>query len=112
MRRALPALAFACLLAGCPKHKAPPGPQPTGRCDFDWATSPLFSQVGTGVSAKVVQGPADLIGGQYAQGAVGDVLLQNDRIKLIIQQPGRNSNPVLFGGILIDADVQRPAGQP
>jgi hypothetical protein len=78
----------------------------------DLAGTGLFSNIGDTASAQVIQSASQLIGGQYAQGQLGDVLIQNDRIRAIIQQPGRTINPVLYGGILIDADVQRPAGEP
>ncbi len=53
----------------------------------------------------------DLIGGPVAQGRVGDVLLQNDRIRVIIQKPAKNAGLFSFGGIIIDADRVRSSGE-
>src|SRR4029453_14283482 len=48
--------------------------------------------------AGVVNDPQYLIGGTLAQGRIGDVLLQNDKIRLIIQKPRRNAGVMLYGG--------------
>ena len=53
----------------------------------------------------------DLIGGPVAQGRVGDVLLGNDRIRVIIQKPRKNSGVNSFGGNIIDADLVRASGE-
>jgi len=50
------------------------------------------------------------IGGPKALGEVGDYLLENDKIRLIIQGPGPNRANTVFAGSLIDADLQRPQG--
>lgn len=52
-----------------------------------------------------------LIGGNVPMGRTGDVLLQNDKIRLIIQKPRRNAGVPLYGGNIIDADVTRGAGE-
>jgi len=52
----------------------------------------------------------DLIGGPVAQGRVGDALLINDRIRVIIQKPRKNSGINSFGGNIIDADIVRSSG--
>lgn len=62
--------------------------------------------------AGVINDSAFLIGGPLAQGREGDVLLQNDKIRLIIQKPTRNTGVGLYGGNLIDADRFRPSSQP
>lgn len=61
--------------------------------------------------AGVINDNAFLIGGPVAQGRQGDILLQNDKIRLIIQKPGRNTGVGLFGGNIIDADIMRSEGQ-
>ena len=48
--------------------------------------------------------PSQLIGGPAAKGRVGDVLLQNDRIRVIIQRPSKEAGIGSFGGNIIDAD--------
>jgi len=50
---------------------------------------------------------SELIGGPTAIGRIGDVLLENDRIRVIIQKPTKNSDLGSFGGTIIDADIQR-----
>lgn len=62
--------------------------------------------------AGKVMDPAALVGGISAEGAVGDFLLYNDRVKFVIQAPGDSSFYVEYGGGLIDADVVRDPGVP
>ncbi len=64
------------------------------------------------VRAGQVTDPAALIGGVSAEGAVGDFLLYNDRVKFVIQAPGESSYYVEYGGGLIDADIVREPGVP
>jgi hypothetical protein len=62
--------------------------------------------------AKVVTAAAELIDGPLARGRLGDVLLANDRIQVVIQQPGRSMFGIgTYGGNIIDADRQRPNGE-
>jgi hypothetical protein len=102
---------FLALLAACPPEKKPnPEPEPSGRCEIDLDATGHFSRVGAGARAKVIESAAELIGGGYAQGRLGDVLLENDRARFVIQQPTRAIAPIPYGGTLIDADVRRPSG--
>ncbi|MFT3708416.1 MAG: CehA/McbA family metallohydrolase [Archangium sp.] len=104
-------LATLIFICACPPPKKPiPEPEPTGRCDVDLAALNHFASVGTGVSAKQVTDVSQLIGGNYAQGRIGDFVLQNDRIRVVIQQPSRTIGPVPYGGTIIDADLQRSTG--
>lgn len=64
-----------------------------------------------GATAKRIETDSELIGGEAAQGRVGDYLLQNDKIRVIIQQPDRTIGAGPFGGNLIDADIIRADGQ-
>ena len=49
--------------------------------------------------------------GPAAQGRLGDYFLANERIRVIVQQPGRAIAPVPYGGNVIDLDfVDNPAG--
>jgi hypothetical protein len=75
--------------------------------------SPRFPRRATGYAlATVVADPAELIGGPLARGRLGDVLLANDRIQVVVQQPGRSMFGIgTYGGTIIDADRQRPAGE-
>lgn len=111
MRRLL-VLFPALLLLACPPTKTYPPPEPSGRCEVDLEALQLFSNVGTGATATQVATVDQLIGGNWAQGVVGDYLLQNDRIRVVIQAPGRTISPTPYGGTIIDADLKRSgAGQ-
>jgi Carboxypeptidase regulatory-like domain len=57
--------------------------------------------------AQRISSTHQLIGGPKQLGQIGDYLLENDQIRLIIDSagPGRGNSP--FGGKLIDADLQR-----
>ncbi len=103
-------LALACL--ACPTTKPPPPPPPVERCAVDLEASGLFSSVGAGARAKVIEAESELVGGTFAQGGVGDYLLENDRIRVVVQKPSRVLGPAPYGGAIIDADLKRPAGQP
>ncbi len=51
---------------------------------------------------------SQLIGGPKALGQIGDYLLENDKIRVVIHGPGANRGSTVFGGSLIDADLRRP----
>ncbi|MEW5740405.1 MAG: CehA/McbA family metallohydrolase [Myxococcota bacterium] len=107
MRRALALLAL--ILTACPEKPLPP-PTPTGRCDVDLEALALFSNVGNGATATQITEADQLVGGNWAQGVVGDYLLENDRIRVVIQAPGRTISPTPYGGTIIDADLTRASG--
>ncbi|MFT3710925.1 MAG: CehA/McbA family metallohydrolase [Archangium sp.] len=103
--------AFVALcLAGCANCGGGGGGVPdaavSGRCEIDLAASGYFSQAGSGASAAVITDSAQLIGGEGATGRLGDFLLQNDKVRVIVEQPGRTVGPLLSGGGIIDADLQ------
>ena len=51
------------------------------------------------------------IDGPAAQGLVGDFFIRNDRVRFVVQAPGRAIGPCPFGGNVIDADfVDQPVG--
>lgn len=50
---------------------------------------------------------SQLIGGPTALGEVGDYLIENDQIRLVVQDLTFNRGSGLFGGSLIDADLVR-----
>jgi hypothetical protein len=58
--------------------------------------------------AKKIASRTELIGGPGALGEVGDYLLANDKIRVIIQGPGYSRGFGVYGGAIIDADLQRP----
>ncbi len=104
----LPAL---LVLSACPSKKPPPPPPGPTRCEYDLAGSGFFSAVGTGAQAKQIASASELVGGENAQGVVGDYLLSNDKIRVVVQRPARYIAPAPYGGTLIDADLVRPAGE-
>jgi hypothetical protein len=92
MRRQLVPILLSTLMAGCHPHG---GSAPTGP-----------------VTARKIVDAADLIGGPRAEGRIGDWLLANDRIRVIIGDAQNSVTFDPFGGALLDADVVRPAGEP
>ncbi len=61
--------------------------------------------------AAVITQPAQLIEGPLARGQLGDILLDNDKIQVVIQKPGRVMFGIgTYGGNIIDADRQRADG--
>lgn len=54
-----------------------------------------------------IRSRGEAIGGPLAQGRAGDQLLANDRIRVVIQQPGKYPGVGSFGGNIIDADRVR-----
>ena len=80
-----------------------------GACDGNnHGMSPDFS--GFPDTPFTIHDESKLIGGPTAQGRIGDVLLENDVIRVIIQKPSKNAGVNSFGGIIIDADVQGGGG--
>jgi hypothetical protein len=59
--------------------------------------------------ARVIEDRSELVGGIAAVGEVGDFLLENDRIRIVVQGPGHSRGIGIFGGALIDADLRRPS---
>ena len=98
-------------LTACPPKKVDP-PVTVDRCEADLAGLGVFSQVGSGAKAKKIEQTSELVGGPYAQGEVGDYLLQNDKIRVVVQRPIRYIGPAPYGGNIIDADLVRPSGEP
>src|SRR5438067_13206123 len=60
------------------------------------------------VTAHQIASRSDLIGGQGALGDIGDFLLANEKIRVIVQGPGYSRGFGIYGGSLIDADLVRP----
>lgn len=55
--------------------------------------------------------PDQLIGGDVAHARVGDFILENDRIRVAVLDKDSSPAPGVFGGTLVDADLQRPQAQ-
>lgn len=101
-------------LTGCPKKPEGGGggtPPTVKRCEVDLGATGYFAAGGTGALAKVVDAQADLIGGEGATGQLGDVLLQNDKLRVIVEKPGRVVGPMPSGGSIVDADLVRAPGE-
>lgn len=62
-------------------------------------------------SARQITAPSELIGGPMAMGRVGDWIIENDRVRFIIRDVGRDFSFMLtYGGHIMDADFQRASG--
>jgi len=59
------------------------------------------------VNAKQVSSKHQLIGGPSARGKIGDFLIENDKVRFIIAGKGQSWMGGVFGGSLVDADLQR-----
>ncbi len=58
--------------------------------------------------ARRIQSPHELIGGPKALGTIGDWAMGNHHIRVVIQDKGWSRGFGIFGGGIIDADLQRP----
>ncbi len=83
MPHCLALLALLALLAGCAPDDAP------------------FAR------ARVIGDPSEAIGGPKALATTGDWLLENDRVRFAILDAGYSPGPSIFGGTVVDADLQR-----
>ena len=77
----------------------------TGRCEID--LEPFLTGTG-GARAKKIEVASELIAGPNAVGKVGDYLLQNEQIRVVVQAEGRAFGPLPYGGTIVDADLQGP----
>jgi hypothetical protein len=59
-------------------------------------------------TARIVTQRGDLLGGPRALGDVGDILMENDEVRVVIQSAGFSRGFGVYGGSLIDAAI-RPA---
>jgi len=89
---------------------APPGP--TGeRVDVD--LSPYLTprpEASGRAAVRVAAGPADLATGAAAQGRPGDWVLENERVRFVIERAARLIGPCPWGGNIIDAAVRGSDG--
>jgi hypothetical protein len=58
--------------------------------------------------AYKIKNRTQAIGGVAALADLNDYILENDKIRLAFPEKGNSTGPGVFGGSLIDADVQRP----
>ena len=102
MRRFIPTLA---LLYAC----APADEVPATDTDVPIDLSERLAE--GEVRAGVLVDEAPLFAGVFAEGQVGDVMLKNSRVQLVIQGTRPGSYIVGRGGGVLDADIVRPEGQ-
>jgi hypothetical protein len=57
------------------------------------------------------ESPSQLIGGDVAMARVGDFILENDVIRVAILDVASSPGPGVYGGTLVDADLQRTDAQ-
>ena len=99
-----------------------PGPADAGTLDAgtqDAGTSPhcavdftrIFEEVrGGGASAVRITDASQLLQGPTAQGRLGDYLLENGRVRFVIQGPDRTLGPLPYGGTVLDGVLRRDGG--
>lgn len=96
----LAAIAAGALFAHCDDGtKVPPTP-PENRCEID--LTPFTSKVGASAKARKIEDAKDLFTGDSTAGRLGDYLLENDKLRAIVQAPDRHLQPNPYGGNLID----------
>ncbi|MDP6942973.1 MAG: hypothetical protein QF464_02390, partial [Myxococcota bacterium] len=69
--------------------------------------SALFGCVDNTPSSRAFRAdsPNQLIGGDVAMARVGDYILENDRIRVAILDVASSPGPGVYGGTLVDADL-------
>lgn len=77
---------------------------PLAVCAAAWAGCSEES----GVSARRITSRIQLVGGDRALGDIGDYLLENEKVRIVVQGPGFSRGFGVYGGSLIDADLRRP----
>jgi hypothetical protein len=95
------ALAVALLCASaCVRDADSPAPP---------ASDPVPSLAGRALAARIER-PEQLIGGPTAKGRLGDLLIANEHLRVIVGAAQHSEGYNLYGGTLLDADVARPVG--
>ncbi|MCH7511872.1 MAG: carboxypeptidase regulatory-like domain-containing protein, partial [Chloroflexi bacterium] len=81
---------------------------------FTWGSGLDSTQAGpVNAVAKQITATQDLIDGPQSRGRLGDYLLANGEIQVVIQDIQRNLMTVgTYGGQIMDADLVRAAGDP
>ena len=109
--RKLTLLSLAVLFAaGCDGSQTSPPP------DSLAAHLPALPQTGgaqTAWAGRITEAnySAERVGGPASQGLAGDYFIRNDKVRFVVQAPGRDIAVVPFGGNVIDADLaDKPQG--
>lgn len=105
---------WTLLWGGCPEAP-PPEPMPAARDpllpylpELPPEGGPRLARAGRLTLDNFAK---ERIAGPAAQGRIGDFFMANDRIRVVIQQPGRAIAPVPYGGNVIDLEfVDSPVG--
>lgn len=92
-----------------------PRPEPGSRVEVD-----LTDALAAGPDAVdalparafVAESVDDLVRGPTAQGRVGDYVLENGRVRFVVEADDRVIGPCPYGGNVIDADVRRGPDEP
>jgi len=75
---------------------------PSGRCEIELGG---FLSGSGGARGRRIDSPSQLLAGPNAHGKVGDFLLENEKIRVVVQAEGRAFGPLPYGGTIIDADL-------
>lgn len=105
--RSLSVLSLLLLAAaGC--HTKEPDPLRAALPTLPPTGGPVVTAAGQLTAANF---EAERVAGPASQGLVGDYYMRNDKVRLVVQAPGRAIGPCPFGGNVIDFDrVDEPAG--
>ncbi len=71
----------------------------------------LGSAAASGAYVRKITDAKDLIGGQAAQGKIGDFVFGNGSVRYIIQGDDRHQGPCPWGGTVLDGDIVRKTGE-
>lgn len=105
--RFFPAVLAVVSVVGFSACGPEPEPPSIARCEIDLAP---YAGSGSGAKARVAT-KDDLLEGEAATGRPGDVLLENDRVRILIEAAGRTLAPQPYGGNLIDAGLVNGSGK-
>lgn len=85
------------------------GASGTASAKFKFSCAPATAAVANGARAFQITDTADLIGGPLAMGRTGDFMIRNGIVRAVIRNTDgrKHSFTLLYGGQLIDADIER-----
>jgi hypothetical protein len=96
------------LLAACLACEQPKGPLEAALPPLPPVGGPRVAAAGRLTSANFDQ---ERVPGPVSQGLPGDYFMRNDKLRVVVQAPGRAIGPCPFGGNIIDVDlVERARG--
>jgi hypothetical protein len=83
----------------------------TSQVEVDLAPylAPLPGAAGR-ATVRIAAGPGDLLTGAAAQGRAGDWVLENERVRFVVERAARVIGPCPWGGNVIDAAARLPDG--